>query len=376
MANIKKFPLPTGKYKVGFYDDYLTYEHNNEKRMIGYRCFYPAINVTGDPVNYINEEIFEKIKESLGNAPFVNIYKEYVNISTNCYQNVTMAEGCFKAVIYTPGYNNVQWDNLSVIEELVSNGYVVFDIARAKDALFTKIGETLIARDTSVSGPMSNELVKYMIEDEEYSPTNPNFVYEWSLKGMQSYVRKCIIATQKSELWIKDLVKLMDEIENKSKDNCSIIYNKIDCSGFGAFGNSLGGATSLAAALEDKRIKASMNMDGWVFGGKLLDNKLESPALVFNKSQKHFEANYGIHNNNIINIIFKRTQNEYMSDMCLTNEDEIKNIYVGKEIIDGYLMAQIKADFIRTLFNIYLKKDTSQSLKDIANKYQDEVSIH
>ncbi len=363
------------EYKIGYFDGNVEYLRNKVKRVLGYRCFFPAKEVSGEASKYLDEDRCEEYKKALEKSPFGKMFEKYCDYKTDIYKDAVIAEGKFEVIVYSHGFNNVQWDNLFVIENLVKSGYIVFAVARGGESVITKTCSEDILRNSEQTAPFNQEIVKYFIEAEEYDGKDPNFAYNWSLGGMIKYIRQCKIAAAKTDDWSADISKMIDVAIELNEDKGNILNEKMNTSGFGAFGNSLGGSSSLNAAYYDVRIKASINYEGWVFGGKFLDEILPSNALVFGKIQKHYEANYGTENKNISSLIFKRTQNEFMSDMCVINEEEIKEMYKGTDIIEGKLMNEIKKDFTKTFFDIYVKGDKTKNFETICEKYKDEVTL-
>ena len=80
-------------------------------------------------------------------------------------------------------------------------------------------------------------------------------------------------------LWASDLRFMLDQIERLDRDPNSIFSERLDLSKVGAFGHSFGGAASILAGLQDRRIKAVLNLDGSPFG-VLSKTVLRKPLMV------------------------------------------------------------------------------------------------
>ncbi len=373
MKNKYTFPKPSGKFSIGYYDDYIKYENEYGDRYLGFRCFYPSNNKTNEQMTYIDEEMYKLFEDLAPSSPACDLYKGFIKIKTNCYMGAKINEFKHNVLIYSPGYNTVPWANLVQIEELVSNGYIVFAVAREGESFCTILGEKRAPRRVELFGPFIEEVIKYMMESEEYSP-DPMFVYNWSVEGIQSYLDKCVVATNRMELWAKDIIKVIDYSLEKSKDITHILYNKVNNDRFGAFGNSFGGSASVYASQIDDRVVATVNLDGWIYGGKLLSSELKSPALIFSKSINHFLASYGHNNSNAISLIIDKTVNEYMSDCSIIAEDFIKNNYKGEDLIDGRIMSCIMNDFIKEFFNKNLLL-SDKGIENLCLKYDKKVQL-
>lgn len=365
------FPKPTGEYSVGFFDG--SFERKGD-RQIGYRCFYPAVSAQNTSF-YIDNSDFEIIEQKFKGTPFVELYREMLSIKTNSAENAKAAKGVFYPIIYTGGYNNVAWDNLYVIEELVSKGYIVFALSRKDESLCTDINGIKTGKNPEKTKLLEGELLKYMLEAEEYNRENPDpdFVYKWSVEGMQKYVRQCKYAADLSIEWAEDIIFMMDIACKLNDDKENILYGKIHTDKYAAFGNSFGGTCSFDAAMLDKRIAGVLNMDGFMFGGRLLDNKLETKGLVICKSHNHFRASYSDHNTNISDVVINRGINEYMCDFCITSADTFEKFY--KNIIPAKLQADIKKDVISGFMDYAFYDKESDYLNKLKEKYKDEISV-
>ena len=80
-------------------------------------------------------------------------------------------------------------------------------------------------------------------------------------------------------LWASDLRFMLDQIERLDRNPKSIFSERLDLGKIGAFGHSFGGAASILAGLQDRRIKAVLNMDGSPFG-VLSKTVLRKPLMV------------------------------------------------------------------------------------------------
>jgi len=80
-------------------------------------------------------------------------------------------------------------------------------------------------------------------------------------------------------LWANDLRFMVDQIEQLDRTSDSTFFHRLDLSRVGTFGHSFGGAASILAGLQDKRIKAVLNLDGSPFG-VLSKTVLRKPFMV------------------------------------------------------------------------------------------------
>ncbi len=373
MKDIVVFPKPSGQFDIGYFDDYISYKKSNEERCLGYRCFYPAKGKTKIRMNYIDKEMYKMFEELAHKSPINELYKKYMRVKTNCYKNASIIDGKYRVIIYSPGYNSVPWANLIQIEELVSNGYVVFAVARAGENFCTIVEDKREKRKIELFAPFIEEVVKNMMLSDEFS-TDPRFIFNWSIDGIREYLNRCEIATERMDVWADDIIKVMDFVQEKVKDEKYMLFNKLDCEEFGTFGYSFGGSASVYASDKDYRIAASINLDGWIYGNKLACKKLEKPALVFSKSLNHYLASFGESNNNVYNVVIEDTINEFFSDHNIMAEDFFSNSNTQTESIDGKMISLILNEFVKGFFDINLLK-IDKCLSNVGKKYENTLKL-
>ncbi len=285
-----KWITPKGKYKIGFFDESFEYDLEGKNRAISLRCYYPADQVEGKADTYIsNEEMLEYYFKANPAGPFSELFKDLINLPTNSYSKAILTSEIkeFKVLIYTHSFGNIMWWNLAQIEELVSQGYVIFAINHTDDTFYTKLADKVVGRDMEAAGIVMSELIKNMSIGGGKGP------FEWSSEQIKEYILVCENVSARVELWRKDTIALLNEIERINSNIDSLLFNKLNTKGVGAFGNSFGGAVSIDTALFDKRIVASVNLDGFQLGGNLFTNKLETPGLYLTKFAPLFDGNYG-----------------------------------------------------------------------------------
>lgn len=367
-----KWITPKGKYKIGFFDGSFKYDLDGNNREIGLRCYYPADKTEGKADTYISsEEMLEYYFKANPAGPFNDLFKELINVPTNSYNKATLTNEIkeFKVLIYTHSFGNVMWWNLVQIEELVSQGYVVFAINHTDDTFYSKLGDRVVGRDMEAAGVVMTELVKNMSIGGGKGP------FEWSSEQIKEYILVCENVNARVDLWRKDTVALINEIERINSDINSLLFSKMDVKSIGAFGNSFGGAVSIDTALVDKRIAASVNLDGFQLGGKLFDNKLETPGLYLTKFAPHFEGNYGLKNDNIDCIEITGSSNLFFSDLSVLFADGVGKLEMIAPSISGLECSEVISDTLKVFFDKNIKKDANSSFDSIINKYGEKVKM-
>jgi dienelactone hydrolase len=76
---------------------------------------------------------------------------------------------------------------------------------------------------------------------------------------------------------------VLDALARLNGDAASPWYRALDFSRVGAFGHSFGGGASVQAAFLDPRIRAAVNMDGWMFGDLWRQNFSRPLLLIYSE---------------------------------------------------------------------------------------------
>lgn len=245
-------PAPTGPKAVGrlmvVWSDQTRTEDvgptAGKAREVAAYVFYPAKPTGGSRVEYYPgltgfENVAETrfLRQQFGgawNAVTAGI------IRTNAFDAPPMPMGNtrFPVLIFSPGLLAPVLAYQLQLEELASNGYVVFGLEHGTDsALIVRPDHTLlpyVSRTQPDQGP----------------PT---------VAGLEANRDQVIRRTA-------DIVFAMNQIERIAKQPGSVFRNRLDLSRIGAFGHSEGGKAAIRACQIDTRVRACLNQDGEMFG--------------------------------------------------------------------------------------------------------------
>lgn len=355
-------PKPSGKYSIGFYDSFYEYTLGGNQRAVGYRLFYPADNCTGqDAYYFVDDEMHNAFIDANPNGYFNEIVKEFTQLKINSKKDAHISDGKFEVIIYSHSFGSLPWSNIVQIENLVSNGYIVAAISQTGDTFSTMLGNRRINRDMDTANKVMQELIGYMIDDEN---GGKKAAANYTPDDVSEYLKKCTLVGDVIKRWTENLSSLIDELKRLNKEPESILFDKLYTEKVGIFGHSLGGAAALNTGLYDHRVGAAINLDGWQMGANLLENHLDVPGLFITKNRAHYQGNYGTHNDLIDCIQIKGSSNLMMSDYNILFEKGIKELEGNQDGIEGGLMATILSDIIHGFFNKHIKQDDH-----LMNKY-------
>jgi dienelactone hydrolase len=244
-----KLPEPTGQYDVGRVrvavtdanrDEVFT-EDPDDKREIVLNFFYPAeVPANAQPVRYTEARGLQLVD----GVPALLISP----VTPNTYADVPAVEGSYPVVLFSSGWGGSVTYYTTLIEELVSQGYVVVapEITYNFNAVYFPDGRVVKGNDAGQwEGDYDNEEGRLLVND----------------------------------VWVKDLSFALDTAEAYNADH-PILAGMMDLSRVAAVGHSLGGAASLAAAYHDDRVLAAINFDGRIIDEDLLANGIDKPTMI------------------------------------------------------------------------------------------------
>lgn len=265
-SNIKsELPPPTGKFAIGRKFFYWTDESRletitetpDDKRKMFVQLWYPTKNKAQPSAEYIPnfEELFGKIE---GQA-----YAR--NIKIHAVQDAKPINSKFPVIIFSPGLGSNPANYTAMIENLVSNGYVVATINHPYDTENFKFADGDFINfakdkwDKPVSKDWTNEQRKQFFDERRFG-------------------------------WAKDISFVVNQLQKLDKPFKDIF----DWQKLGHFGHSFGGQASSIVCANDLRFKACANLDGMAQGNVVLPNEkgemMKQPFLFFSKSEEVTDA--------------------------------------------------------------------------------------
>ena len=188
------------------------------------------------------------------NVP-ANFIAHGTRLMSNAVQGAPPVKGeKFPLILFSHGDGGVATQNLSQVEALVSNGYIVIAPNHTYNASITF--------------------------DEEGTPAIYQSNITWSEQTIYS---KKYYANQLIRYRYSDIAFLLDEISKSTLPGSmsNPYYDMIDFERVGMMGHSMGAGTSYHGLINDKRIKSAVGLDGWFFplDKKTFSTKTNKPFL-------------------------------------------------------------------------------------------------
>ena len=322
-------PAPSGEYAIGTTTFELTDDTRNETfteppndhRRILIRAWYPSDTVAGHRIApYVDApgQFGISIENSFGFPAFM--VSHFQLAKTHSYLNapLSQAETSFPVLIFSHGYGGYIMQDTVLMEELASNGYIVFSISHSYEAAATSFP------DGSV-------------------------IYEATLE-MYANIGNSL------NIWANDTLFLADQLEIPDNPNIpSLLWDGMDLNTIGIFGHSFGGTTAEQVILEDARFDAGISFDSPHGGTSLTMNMTKPFMLLFGPDYGNPEMNDTIFNRaegTCYGLFVNGTRHYNFADANIWSPVLRSVGLLGS--IDGYRMLDILNSYVLAFFNEYL----------------------
>jgi dienelactone hydrolase len=241
------------------------------------RAWYPAARSEGRRRSYFTAAEKASVGPVMSGAPplpppsWIDALGELV---THGVVDAPIAEGPFPTLIYSHGASSYIGQNLALVEDLASHGYVVLGLGHPgesaaleyPDGHVTTLEEDFtaaLAGLASIPNTMGRatgdaatrlELTSLVLDDN----------------GLGPYARR----------WVDDTRALLDALTSDAEGVLpAAVRSQCDLERIGALGMSFGAGAATSAAQADERIKAVVNLDGGQNLSDLLDADIRLPLL-------------------------------------------------------------------------------------------------
>ena len=344
---IFQFPAPEGPYPVGTTNLHLVDQSRPEtftpipddKREFMVKIWYPAeVEPGAKPDAYLEHLPFQLSHLAL--------------VKTHAYQDVPVSavQSSFPVLIFSHGYIGLVDQNLTLMEELASQGYIVCSIAHTYQAQATVFPD---GRNVPVDLSLSTDFLKGI------APTQSDY-------------------GEHLRIWTDDTLYLMDELEKiQLGEQDLMLTDKLDLDRIGVFGMSFGGVAAVQVCSEDSRCHAGINLDAGLprdYSGRAIESPLNQPFLFMLREDQAamVHTNMNAVENTAYGIRVRGTTHLDFTDLFLYLPVlKYTNIFGP---IDGYHMIDIIKDYTVAFFDEYLKGESSTLLNDLSPDYP-EVEI-
>ena len=284
---IFSLPEPEGSYQVGLIEHHLpinsrkelTTENPDDVRELMINVWYPSTNTVTNPEIYLpkveREGFAIKYGLPLGTFSYLN------KIKTNHQNGLTPAQGKFPILIFSPGYYTPASGYVGLIEEIVSQGYVVLNVIHPHETMGIEYPD---GRKVYFNQEFSNNNSWNWNDDvakaiETFNGSENQAIKREAVKTMLASYGKDMV-----ERWALDIQNVIDALPRLNDQSDFLLNEHLDLSKLGSFGHSLGGAAAIENSIYNERVKATANLDGAQWGNLMLSDT-NTPMLLLSSSK-------------------------------------------------------------------------------------------
>jgi len=293
MLPAKNLPRPTGPYAVGTVNyrmidttrPEIFTEDPKDVRNLLVTAWYPAELEERIPV----ATYWDKNRIT-GRAYSVNAgmgkfwYSHLSVVKTNSHPGAPVATDLesYPVIIYSPSFYGLNTENTMLMEELASNGYVVFGITHTYETI-----ASIFPDGEAVKGDLDYISTLFDSHADDERQLYQEYEESDDIEEKRELIRQIFVVDELSAQFIKirknDVIFVLNEIENLNNDE-GLFSSKLNMSKVGVMGWSFGGATAADVCIADSRFNAGVNIDGWPTGTLFNSNQSLTQPFMFIRS--------------------------------------------------------------------------------------------
>lgn len=348
-------PAPTGKYAIGLEIKHLVdegryeqiTENVDDKREMMLYLFYPA-DGGGERAEYMNEYEFAYLFKESPIPLFWIPQNAYEYVRMHSFMNATIAEGSFPVLIFSHGYRGYPSLYTSMIENLVSHGFIVAAITHPYVAGVTVFPDGRVIELPDLSNKSDDYIAWYF--------------------------------TTAFEETLGDIGYVIDVITELNATD-EIWAGKIDSSRMGIYGHSFGGGAAAMTCYGDSRIKAGLALDGY-FRGTVLEEGMKKPFFMF-FVEGRFEGDDSLQD--FWNVLQGATYRASVIGSAHQDYTDLpillshfapnlpRNLIPGFGSIDGKRLVSIVNAFTLAFFDVHLNGKPVDELLSLADEFHEVI---
>jgi len=341
-------PKPDGPYDIGTTTMHLVDREREERftddpadsREIMLQFWYPAADSNDDRAAYMDPETFDWLKHESPIPLFWIPDDGYTSAMPHAVRNAPAVPGeTFPVLLFSHGYDGVREIYTSLVEELVSHGYIVAAVQHPYVAGVTVFPDGRVV-------------------EHQPAPADPG--------EAEAYFEMAFDSVTGDIDFVLDCLPGMD----------IPLQASFDLDRVGIYGHSFGGGASAAACNRDDRVLAGAALDGY-FYSDVVENGSKKPFLSL-LADGHFERDASLQQ------MWNRTQSDiYMATaagaahysytdvgLLLTHVAPlIPRQAVGFGSIEPRRLIEIANAYTLAFFDAYLKEQPLDALLNLAGQY-------
>ncbi len=366
---------PTGKYNIGTTELFLTdssrkeklKSFNNDYKRLYVKVWYPSIDHENESYskyfsNYSSKTIYKIFKSKKISIKDIDLIKK-----TDTYSSpnidVSSEEQHFPVLLFNPGFYFGMVDlYTSYMENLASNGYIVFSIIHIYQQPLVVFPDGKKAK--LMKKKMQLAFLEWALEDRiKTEKLNTQEIIEEATNATLDQLKRF---NRVVDLWVVDNEFVIDYINIINADTSSIFYSKLNTDKIGVFGQSIGGAVAGQLCFKNEKLKAGINLDCFQFGD-IVCNDLKTPFMLieseyqkkWNRGNKYIFSNV---KSDFYSLLLLNTKHFITSDVPLfpiLSKEQQESFFGNADKINSVSLIN---KYILDFFNLYLKDISSNTL--------------
>lgn len=260
---IFEMPEPTGSYAIGTFEAHLIDESRQETRRgtvpqgtgpreVALTVWYPADRTT----NAESAPKPEHYPASLGECISLvfglpkGLFRHLSKIPTHAFTNLPLSSesSSYPVLLFSPGIRSTRHQSMTMVEELVSRGYIVVGMDHPYTAARMRLADGSDAM---------------YLHEPEFAQSRD--LYDYNVKEVAVRALDASFVLDTLERW-------------NQPDSGHRLAGRMDLSRTGLIGHSYGGATAAEALATDPRFAAALSLEGG-FWGEVSHKPLEKPFM-------------------------------------------------------------------------------------------------
>ncbi|MBU0498042.1 MAG: hypothetical protein KKC68_06070 [Candidatus Thermoplasmatota archaeon] len=349
------YPL-TGPFNIGVNEHHLidlsrpenfTADPDDYREMM-LRLWYPVEkkNFSYGLADYMDTITFQWLK---GRSPIPlitipNTAYKYIQLHGRTNPPIDKTHGPYPVIIFSHGYDGVYQIYSSLIEDLVSNGYIVASINHPFIAGVTVFPDNRTITVSSI-------------------PSDPEEQAAWLEMGRRAIIEDA-----------KFVLDFLTDLNNTNPE----VLGTFDLSHVGMYGHSFGGGGTAICCYEDSRFTAGLTLDGF-FSANEISGGLSTPFLMMVTGDRFM-------NDTSLNLIWANLTNEaFLVGITGAQHYSFTDVGIlldhllplapsrllGFGTIDQKRMINITISVERAFFDVFLKNASPDILTTVLNTFSE-----
>jgi predicted dienelactone hydrolase len=260
-----RFPKPTGSYAIGVQYFHLVDENRTDpfvegttkKRELMVKIYYPAEMDRSKPLSpyFHSPQLVRSFTAFHGLPDF--LFDQLSLVKTNSKEGLQLSEEeqSYPVILFSHGAGTSMETQTSQSEDLASHGYVV-----------AAIDHTYV----SMASAFPNRIVSSKEATTDFGPDPAEII---------------------TQIMADDSSFVIHQLEEMNEGGIGFIFKgKLDLENVGVIGHSVGGAVAYNLAINDPRVKATINLDGVVYVTPKGDPGDVAPFLMLANDRYHIRS--------------------------------------------------------------------------------------